>query len=291
MLLGDQWTLLEGSWGTMGKHSALNTAARRLIAHSSGACDKSSERNMAIRTVDNSPRLYARIAGILYLYIFVAGTFAQLFVRSTLVVSTDAEATAKNIIANETLFRIGFSGELLHLVFDVIVAVIFYGLFKSIDRHIALIAAFMRLSCDIILAVASLSHFVALKLLSNADYLNTIPSDQLHTLALLAMKLHGDTYAISLIFFSFACLSLGYLIFISRYLPKAIGILMIVAGILYFVISITHFLNPELSATITSTLFVPIFIAEFALTMWLIVKGVNTEIWERNNSQISKGDA
>jgi hypothetical protein len=243
---------------------------------------------MIKRTIENSPTFYARIAGILYLYIFVAGTFAQLFVRATLVVSTDAEATAKNIIANETLFRIGFSGELLHLAFDVIVAVIFYGLFKSIDRNIALIAAFMRLSCDIILAVASLSHFVALKVLANADYLNTIPSGQLHTVALIAMKLHGDAYAISLVFFSFACLTLGYLIFISRYLPKTIGILMTGAGVLYFVISFTHFLNPKLSATTTSTLFMPIFIAEFSLTMWLIVKGVNIEIWEKYNPKIGR---
>ena len=239
---------------------------------------------MIKRTVENSPQLYARIAGILYVYIFAAGTFAQLFVRSTLVVSTDAEATAKNIIANETLFRIGFSGELLHLAFDVIVAVLLYALFKSIDRNIALIAAFMRLSCDIILAVASLSHFVALKVLANADYLNTISPGQLHTVALIAMKLHGDAYAISLVFFSFACLSLGYLIIISRYLPKTIGILMIGAGVLYFAISFTHFLNPKLSATITPALFVPIFIAEISFTLWLIVKGVNIEIWERNNN-------
>jgi len=244
---------------------------------------------MIKRTVENSPQLYARIAGILYLYIFAAGTFAQLFVRSTLVVSTDAEVTAKNIMANETLFRIGFSGELLHLAFDVIVAVLLYALFKSIDRNIALIAAFMRLSCDIILAVASLSHFVALKVLANADYLNTISPGQLHTVALIAMKLHGDAYAISLVFFSFACLSLGYLIIISRYLPKTIGILLIGAGVLYFIISFTHFLNPELASKITSILFAPIFIAEFSLAIWLIVKGVNIEIWKKNNTKIGEG--
>jgi len=240
---------------------------------------------MIKRTVENTPKIYARIAGILYLYIIAAGTFAQLFVRATLIVSTDAEATANNIIANETLFRIGFSAELLHLAFDVIVAVIFFVLFKSIDRTIALLTAFMRLSCDIILAVASLSHFLALKVLENPDYLNSIPSDQLHTIVLLVMKLHGDAYSISLVFFSFACLSLGYLIIISRYLPKTIGILIAGAGILYFVISFTHFLNPELSAIISSPLFVPIFIAEFSLAVWLIVKGVNIEMWRKTTNQ------
>jgi hypothetical protein len=69
---------------------------------------------MAERTVTASPQRYARICGVLYLYIIVAGMFAELFVRSKLVVSADAGATARNILANESLFRIGFSGELLH---------------------------------------------------------------------------------------------------------------------------------------------------------------------------------
>lgn len=240
---------------------------------------------MKIRTIEHSPASYARIAGLLYLYIIIAGSFAQLYVRSTLVVPGDAESTANNILANETLFRIGFSGELLHLAFDVIIAVIFYRLFSSIDRTIALIAMLMRLSCDIILAVSSLSHFIALKLLSNSEYLNSMPPEQLRTLALLAMKLHGDAYAISLVFFSFACLSLGYLLSKSRYLPVTIGWLMTAAGILYFGISFIHFLDPVLSATVTSPLFVPIFIAEISLTVWLIVKGVDVEMWKKHNVQ------
>lgn len=224
-------------------------------------------------TADRPPRSWARICGVLYLYIIVAGSFAELFVRSTLVVPADAAATSANIAASESLFRLGFSGEFLHLACDVAVAVILYALFRPIDRNIALLAAFMRLACDIILAVSGLSHFAALHLLGGADYLKTFEPDQLHTLALLAMKLHGDGYSISLVFFGFACLSLGYLIVRSRYLPRAIGALMALAGACYLVSSFAHFLAPALSAALLPGIFVPIFVAELSLSLWLIVRG------------------
>lgn len=235
---------------------------------------------MTERTIRISPQHYARTCGVLYLYIIVAGIFAELFVRSKLVVSTDAAATASNILANESLFRIGFSGELLHLACDVAVAVILYALLRPVDRNIALLAAFMRLACDLILAIASLSHFAALRLLADDDYLKTFLPGQLHTLALLALKLHGDGYAISLVFFAFACLSLGYLIYRSSYLPRTIGVLLVIAGACYLINSFAHFLNPAFAATLFPALFVPIFIAELSLTLWLIVKGVNVAKWE-----------
>ena len=118
---------------------------------------------------ETSPQVYARVCGALYLYIGVAGMFAELFVRSKLIVPGDAAATAANITANELLFRIGFSGELLHLAFDVIVAALLYVLLRPVDRTIALIAAFFRLASDVILAVASISHFAALRLLAGGD--------------------------------------------------------------------------------------------------------------------------
>jgi hypothetical protein len=227
-----------------------------------------------------SPRGYARICGFLYLYIIVAGIFAEMFVRGRLVVPGSAAATAGNIMANEFLFRVGFSGELLHLVFDVAVAVILYVLLRPVDRTLALLAAFMRFACDLILAVTSLSHFAALRLYADAAYLKTFSPEQLHTLALLALKLHGDGYAICLLFFAFACLPLGYLTFRSRFLPRTIGVLMAVAGVCYLVGSLAHFLAPAFENRLFPALFIPAFIAELSLTLWLIVKGVDPVKWE-----------
>jgi uncharacterized protein DUF4386 len=239
---------------------------------------------MAQQTVRMSPQYYARLCGVLYLYIIVAGMSAELFVRSRLIVSTDAAVTASNIMANESMFRLGVSGELLHIAFDVVVAVILYALLKPIDRSIALLAAFMRFACDIVLAVASLSHFAALNLFADADYLKTFTPDQLHTLALLALNLHGDGYAISLVFFSFACLSLGYLIFRSGFLPRTIGALIAIAGVCYLINSFSLFLSPAFAATLFPGLFVPIFVAELSLALWLTVKGVDVAKWEEKAS-------
>lgn len=233
-----------------------------------------------------SPRLYARTCGVLYLYIIVAGSFAELFVRTKLVVSRDAAATAANIMSNESLFRLGFSGELLHLACDVAVAMILYALLRPVDRNIALLAALMRMACDIILAVASLSHFAALHFLGDADYLMVFEPDHRHSLALMAMKLHGDGYAISLVFFGFACLSLGYLIFRSGYLPRTIGVLLAIAGVCYLVNSFAHFLSPATGAALFNAgIILPCFVAELSLTLWLIVKGVNVAKWEERMPQ------
>lgn len=234
---------------------------------------------MTIKDLRTSPQFYARTCGVLYLYIIVAGIFAEIFVRSRLVVPQDAAATATNIMGNELLFRIGFSGELLHLAFDVAVAVILYGLLRPVDRNIALLAAFMRLACDIVLAVASISHFAALRLLSDADYLKAFQPEQLHSFALLALKLHGDGYNISLVFFGFACLALGYLIFVSGYLPKIIGVFLSVAGVCYLFNSFALFLAPSFAGMLFPALFVPIFVAELSLAVWLLVKGVNVAKW------------
>lgn len=238
--------------------------------------------------VELAPRRYARICGLLYLYIIVAGVFAELFVRGRLVVPSDAEATAANIGAHELLFRIGLSGELLHLSFDVGVAVILYALLRPVDRDVALLAAFLRLACDLVLVVASMSHFAALRLLEGAGQLETFGPAQRHGLALLALRLHGDGYAISLVFFGFACLSLGYLVFRSGYLPRILGALLVIAGACYLVQSFAHFLAPAFAGTLFPAIFVPIFVAELSLTLWLIVKGVDVARWEERASAAAR---
>lgn len=236
---------------------------------------------MTARLNEAPPQLLARLGGVLYLYIIVAGIFAELFVRARFVIPADSVATAGNILANESLFRIGFSGELLHISFDVAVAVILYALFRPVDRNIALLAAFMRLACDIVLAVASLSHFAVLRLLAGSDYLDAVPLEQLQAFALLAMRLHADGYAISLVFFGFACLALGYLVIRSTFFPKAIGALLAIAGVCYLVSSFAQALNPTFAATLFPALFVPIFVAELSLALWLTVKGVDLPKWQQ----------
>jgi hypothetical protein len=120
--------------------------------------------------------------------------------------------------------------------------------------------------------------------LADAAYLNAFQPDQRHALALLALKLHGDGYAICLVFFGFACLALGYLIFRSRYLPRSIGALMAIAGACYLFNSFVRFVAPAVASGIFQAVFVPIFVAELSLALWLVVKGVDAAKWEARTS-------
>jgi hypothetical protein len=230
-------------------------------------------------TTAAAPQALARVAGALYLYIFVAGLFAEAFVRGRLVVPGDAAATAANVLGNETLFRIGFTGELLHLVADVVIAAILYVLFRPVDRAVALIAAFMRLASAVILAVSSIAHFAALRLLSGAAYLEALDAGQREAWALTALRLQADGYAICLLFFGVACLSLGWLILKSGLIPRAIGGLLAIAGLCYFANSLAGFLAPAFAATLFPAILVPAAVAELSLALWLVVKGVDAAKW------------
>lgn len=236
-------------------------------------------------TAPRWPQLYARLCGAFYLYIIVAGIFAELFVRAKLVVPADAEATASNILAHESLFRIGFSGEILHLSFDVMVAVILYALLRPVDRSVALLAAFMRFACDLILAVASMSHFAALQLLHGGSSLSSFSPEQLHSLTLWVMNLHGDAYAISLVFFGFACLALGHLLFHSGFLPKAFGVLLGLAGFCYLFTSFAQFLDPAFAKSLFPVFFIPCFVGELGFALWMLVKGIDVARWNERAIQ------
>lgn len=220
------------------------------------------------------PKEMARVAGFLYLIIIVCGIFAEVFVRGNLIVYGDATVTANNIIASESLFRIGFASGLIMLVCDIVVTLILYVLFRLVNKNLALLATFFRLVSIAILGINLLNHFAALLLLGNAQFLTVFETDQLHALALLSLRLHSYGYDISLMFFGFHLLFLGYLIYKSEYLPKIIGILLVIACLCYLTNSFTRFLAPAYAVMIFPGILVPAFIAELSLSLGLLLKSV-----------------
>lgn len=126
------------------------------------------------RTVEASPQTYARIGGVLYLIIIAAGLFAEAFVRDKLIVSSDATATANNILANQSLFRLGVAADLSTFLCAVALAIIFYVLLKPINKTLALLAAFFSLVQDAIGGINDLNQYRALQLLGGADILMAI---------------------------------------------------------------------------------------------------------------------
>jgi len=227
-----------------------------------------------------SAQWYARAGGALYLVIIVTALFAEAFVRGRLIVSGNAAATAGNIMGSPTLFRLGLAADMLNCVLDVAVAMILYALLKPVDLNLALLAAFLRVAADAILGITGIFQLAAIVILGGTDYLRTFEPAQLQTLAYLSLDLHGKGYGISLIFFGLGCEVLGYLVYRSGYLPRFIGVLLIVAGIGYLFNSFAGIVLPSLAAVAFPWTLLPGFFAELALCLWLLLKGVNAAKWD-----------
>lgn len=235
---------------------------------------------MTNRCITASPQVYARIGGLLYLFIIVAAGFGELVVRNGLIRWGDATATASNIMGSETLFRIGLTGEMLTCVCDVALAMILFVLLKPVSRNLALLAAFFRLTFVGIYGVTKLFEIAALVALEGAGNLKALPAPQLHDLAYIFLRVHSLGYGASLLFFGLCCILFGHLIQRSGYLPRVIGILVAIAGYGYVAFSIAQMLSPPFAARFLFPSVFPVaFVAELTLALWLLGRGVNIQKW------------
>jgi hypothetical protein len=235
---------------------------------------------MTDRTVETSPQLYARIGGVLYLIIIVVGIFDEAFVRNRIIVSGDATATAANIRSLESLWRFGIAAEFFLLICAVALTQIFFVLLRPVSRDLALLAVFFNLVSVAVEAAVQLYLLGALFPLGKAEYLRAFEPEQLYALASLSVKSHSYGFGVALIFFGCVCLILGYLIFRSGFLPKALGVLMQIAGLSYLTSSFALILAPTVAGRFYFVMAGPALIGEASLCLWLIVKGVNAERWK-----------
>jgi hypothetical protein len=224
-----------------------------------------------------SVQTYARIAGVLFLVSLVAGGFGEFFVPSKLIESADATATAHNVIASESLFRMGFASYLVEAVCDVSLTLVLYVLLTPVSRNLALLAAFFRLVSTATFGIAAFFYFAALLLLGGAAYLKTFSPDQLNTLALLSLNFYGYGGEIFMVFYGVGSILLGYLMFRSGYFPKTLGALLALGGLGFVVRNFTLVLAPAYASSI---LLLPTALAVLSLALWLLARGVDVAKWE-----------
>lgn len=228
-----------------------------------------------------SPLLLARSAGVAYLITIITGAFAEFFVRGNVIVSRDAGATAHNILASQSTYRLGFAADLIGSAAYLVVTLLLYELLKPVNRTLSLLAAFFSLVGIAVGALAGLGHLAPLFLLGGASYLNVFNTAQLQALALLALKLHAQGYLIAIVFFGFYEALLGYLIFKSAFWPKALGVLVSLAGLAFLINSFAIFLALPFGDAFNNLLLALDGIGEFSLMLWLLIFGVNTEKWRQ----------
>ena len=235
-------------------------------------------------TAEASPRLKARIAGGLYLIVIIAGAFHYGFVRSVMVVSGDAAATAANILKNEILYRLGFVAAIILLCCNVPLALILYDLFKVVNRSLSALVALFTLVATAIETANLLNFFAPLILLSGRRYLSVFNAEQLQSLTYMLLELQAIGFNVALVFFAFYDLSIGYLVLRSTFLPRILGLLMAIGGLCYLTNSFANFLSPGFAAHLIPYIQLPSGVAELSLCLWLLVIGVNVPRWEKQAS-------
>jgi len=225
----------------------------------------------------NSPQKIARVAAFVFLIIFFLGMSTELFIRPDMIVPGDAAATVKNIAASESLFRLSLVSDLIRLMFLMLLPLVLYKLLKPVNKNIASLMVIFALASVPISMLNELNHFAVLLLSSGAGYLSAFEADQLNTLVMFFLELRKYGTFIPQVF-SLWVLLLGYLVFKSGFLPRILGILLMLVGLCYMVSAVLFFLFPTFDATILG-LFA--FIGEALFYLWLLIKGVNVEKWEK----------
>ncbi len=222
----------------------------------------------------NTNNKLARAAGFLYLITIIAGGFAEAFVREGLTVSGDAVATVHNILASEQMYRLGFVADLAVIVCGTFLTLIFYILFKPVNKYLSLLALIFGSVAAAVMAVNLLNQLAPLLLLHNSSYLKEFNTGQMQTLSLFFLNLQSQGYGISLLLFAFYFPIIGWLVYKSNFLPRFLGILYALAGLGYLVNSLAMFLSPRLSSQLFPYVLLPAFIGETSMSLWLIFKGV-----------------
>jgi hypothetical protein len=235
---------------------------------------------MTDRIAANSVQLHARLAGVLYLMVIVAGG-AGFYISSALTVRGNATATAHYIMASELLFRTGAVADLIAGMCYVGVTAILYELLKPVNRTLSLAAAFFSLMGIATGAAITAMHLAPVMFLGSAQSsLAAFSASQLETLSFMSLRLYGQGENAGIVFFGVYCVLIGWLILRSAFLPRLVGVLMIVAGLTYQLNSFSIFLAPSFAARVVNFTLPFGFIGEAALTVWLLAFGVNVARWK-----------
>ncbi|NRR29386.1 DUF4386 domain-containing protein [Oxalobacteraceae bacterium] len=224
---------------------------------------------------------YARVAGVLYLIIIVIGLLGESLIRGKLVVSGDPDATAASIKAAASLWRLGIAGQDLLLICAIAMTMIWYLLLRPVNKQLTQLAMLFALVSLAVESVGALHLHAVLTPLSGAPYLKAIAPQLLHLQAYQSIIAHSHAFGLALMFFGVEILIVGHLIRKSSYFPKAIGMLMQLAGVCYLINTFSMILYPPLQNALFPMILLPAFVGESAFCLCLLFKGVNLPQWER----------
>jgi hypothetical protein len=221
---------------------------------------------------------YARYAGVALLLTLVFGALGESYLPGKIIISGDAAATAANITAHPTLFRLAFATYLVEGFSDIVLCVLWYVILKPVNRNLALISAFIGVVSMITFAIAQSSFWASSIILKDAGGMTAFTAEQRTALAYLSIRISTMIASLFLCFYGTASAIRGFLIMRSGYLPKILGVLLMIAGAGFILRSLTYILAPAYGS---SLMLIPMAIAGIPLMVWLLVKGVDVAALEQ----------
>lgn len=218
----------------------------------------------------------ARVAGVLYALMAIPAPFGLMYVPGKLIVSGNAAATADNVLRSQMLFRAGIMGELTSAILFVLLAAALYRLLSGVNKNQARLMMSLVLISVAITFVNVLNNIAALTLFRGADFLSVFDKPQRDALAMLFLRLHSQGNIVNQIFWGLWLLPFGLLVMKSGFLPRILGILLIVNCLGYLAISFTSLLVPAYGS-VAFRLSFPALLGEFWIMLWLLIKGAKPQ--------------
>lgn len=223
---------------------------------------------------NKSHRQMALIAGFGLLLMIVSFMLAEVVAMADIIVTGDATTTVNNILNNEGLFRFGIVAHLAVILLDMIVAWALYIFLKPTKNSLSLLAAWSRLVYAIIYGIALVNLYSVFQLLGNADYLSVFKTSEIQAQVMLSLNAFRDTWNVGYTFFGLHLTLLGIVAYRSGFIPKFIGILLLIAGVCYMIDYFGLLLFPNLGLGLSA-----IFgWGELIFMFWLLIRGGKAEL-------------
>lgn len=229
-----------------------------------------------METILNSKEKIARRAGLLYLALAITSAYGLMYVSSQVYVPGDVAATSRNMMTNEFIFRSGIVSNLISQTIFVFLVLALYRLFEQVNKHQATVMVALVVASVPIVFVGEVFHIISLMILKG-EVLSTLQPDQQQEWTMLFLKLNSRTTLVAEVFWGLWLIPFGQLAYRSGFIPKIIGVLLILGGIAYVIQVAASLLFPEYQSIVSK--FTGLFptVAELSTILWLLIKGVKSQ--------------
>jgi len=234
---------------------------------------------MTISKIDNSQRTAAKVAGWSGLLTFAIVVFGNFVLLNPLTVPGNAAATAQNIVAHETQFRLTVVCFLTYSLGVVVLLSALYVILRPVNPGLALVGALSRLVFALLWLLSTLNMLSALRLLSNVNYLQVFEPDRLQALAKLHLGANFDAYYVGLPFLGLAATICAWLWFKSNYIPRGLALYGVISSAWCVFCAFVYLIFPHFNEIVNDWWFdFPMAVFELVVSFWLLFKGLSPKI-------------